>query len=147
LTKITSARREDFPAVLALLESSGLPVADLSPAHLESFLVILESETPVGCAGLEWYPPSALLRSLAVKEAKRGQGLGARLLSEIEEKARTAGIESIYLLTTTAEVFFSQHGYRRVDRDSAPADLQSSQEFLSQCPSSAVCMVKSLGFT
>jgi amino-acid N-acetyltransferase len=49
------------------------------------------------------------------------------------------------LLTQTAERFFSQRGYSRIDRASVPAPVQEASEFRSLCPASATCMSKALG--
>jgi amino-acid N-acetyltransferase len=48
------------------------------------------------------------------------------------------------LLTQTAEAFFERHGYQVADRDHVPDEIKQSAEFQSLCPSSAICMTKSL---
>src|SRR5262245_64718992 len=68
----------DLPAVLALLERSGLPQDGLSE-HLATTLVARDGDAIVGSAALEVYRKAALLRSVAVDSALRGQGLGQRL--------------------------------------------------------------------
>jgi N-acetylglutamate synthase-like GNAT family acetyltransferase len=51
-------------------------------------------------------------------------------------------VQSIYLLTETAERFFARRGYSPADRrDTAPA-ITASREFALVCPASAVLMVR-----
>jgi len=65
-------------------------------------------------------------------------------VDKIEEYARSKKIDTLYLLTLTAENFFSARGYHKTDRKSAPPALQETTEFKSLCPQTAVCMKKHL---
>jgi amino-acid N-acetyltransferase len=65
-------------------------------------------------------------------------------VSELERSAHAAQITQLILLTQTAAEFFAQQGYRVIERSSAPQDMQASEEFRSLCPSSAICMAKTL---
>jgi len=141
---IVTGTKGDLSQVQVLLSSNDLPSSDLTPAHMENFLLQWHGDELVGCVGLELYGQSGLLRSLAVFVLHRNQGYGAHLVSQVEDLARRQGVESICLLTTTATAFFISHGYRTTNRRSAPAPLQESTEFQSLCPDSAVCMVKAL---
>jgi len=134
----------DLPAVRALLAAAGLPVADLTAAHLDDFWVCGESPDLIGVIGLEAYGTVALLRSLAVAPTWRGRGLGAALLVHAERAARQRGIAALYLLTTTAEAFFIRRGYVRLPREAAPAVLRQTTEFAALCPASAVCLTRTL---
>ena len=93
-----------------------------------------------GTVGLEIYKDKALLRSLAVAGAHQGQGFGQKLYFAIIEKAREHGIREIYLLTETAEDFFSQQGFEMISRDLVDAAVKESVEFQSVCPETASCM-------
>jgi amino-acid N-acetyltransferase len=68
--------RPDPATVRALLAAAGLPVADLTAAHLDDFWGCGESPDLIGVIGLERYGAVALLRSLAVAPAWQGRGLG-----------------------------------------------------------------------
>jgi mannose-6-phosphate isomerase-like protein (cupin superfamily) len=59
--------------------------------------------------------------------------------------ARLLGIERLYLLTTTAERFFTRLGFQRCGRSDAPPEIQATSQFRSVCPTSAVCMARDLG--
>jgi amino-acid N-acetyltransferase len=142
LRMIEAAQPVDLPAIRALLASSGLPNADLTPAHLGSFWVERDAAGLVGVVGLEPRGRAALLRSLAVRPEARGSGLGAALLARAEAEAGAAGIATLHLLTTTAEKFFAARGYAVAPRDAAPREIQATAEFAGLCPSSSVYLTK-----
>ena len=134
----------DFAAVRALLVAAGLPVADLTATPLADFWGCRAGENLAGVIGLEPYGAVALLRSLAVAPAWQGRGLGSALLAHAERAARQRGIAALYLLTTTAEAFFTQRGYVRIPREVAPPVLHATAEFAALCPASAACLTKTL---
>jgi amino-acid N-acetyltransferase len=134
----------DWRRVLDLLRGAGLPTADLDGAHRDRFLVVRDGGDVVGCVAVEPYGAAGLLRSLAVAADARGRGLGARLVEAAEAKARTDGLRTLHLLTTTAASFFEARGYAFVDRGDVPDAVRQSAEFKGVCPSSAVCMGKLL---
>lgn len=139
--RATSA--DDLRAIRALLESAGLPTSDLVSARPE-FVAIRDGGALVAAGALQRFGPSALLRSVVVSAERRGMGLGHSIVLAVERAAQEANIERLILLTQTAAPFFARHGYRVIDRNAAPADVQGSEEFRSLCPSSAVCMAKDL---
>ena len=128
----------------ALLEAAQLPTADLTPSHCEHFFYVGPSAAPTGLVGLELFGEVALLRSLAVSSTARGSGMGSALLEHAERHARSTGVNSMYLLTTTAEEFFARRGYSRTARDSAPPAIRTTREFAGICPTSSAFMSKSL---
>src|SRR3954467_3863499 len=105
------AGAEDIARIAALLEANALPVADLAESRPE-FVLVDEGTTLLGVGGLQYFGDVALLRSLAVTEARRGGGIGGELLRELEQRARAHGVEELVLLTHTAEAFFANRGYR-----------------------------------
>ncbi len=131
-------------AVVRLLASAQLPTEDLTPAHCESFFFAGPASEPTGLVGLELFGDVALLRSLVVAPGRRGNGDGSALLKHAEDQARSCGVRSIYLLTTTAEPFFERHGYQRAARESAPAAIRATREFAGICPASSAFMVRQL---
>lgn len=134
----------DEIALGVLLQSADLSTEDITPEMLEHFLVAHLGKALVGSAGLDVQGEAGLLRSVAVDEAHRGLGLGKRLVEAMEDHARAAGMRELYLLTTTAENFFSGLGYRKVPREQAPADIAATEQFTSLCPSSSSFMAKTL---
>ena len=136
--------RPGLAAVTRLLGEAALPSTDVTEAKLEHFLGRGASDAPEGVVGLELYPPVALLRSLAVASNVRGRGVGRALLADAERYARSHEVKDIYLLTTTAERFFARAGYERVARESAPREIQETQEFSTLCPTTSTVMRKRL---
>lgn len=132
----------DLSGIQALLAACDLPYQDLTLAHLEHFWVTREGPRLTGVVGLEVIGDIGLLRSLAIAEGDRGQGIGGQLTGKAEDYARARGVQALYLLTTTASDFFARRGYQPTERAAAPAPLQETAEFQSLCPSTAVCMVK-----
>lgn len=132
-------------AARRLLAECRLPSSDLEPRHFEHFFVCGDKNAPEGVVGVELRGPVALLRSLAVAERARGKGRGRELVAEAERYAWSQGVEEIYLLTTTAERFFSALGYRRAERESAPEGIRATKEFSTLCSSESVLMVKRRG--
>ena len=129
-------------AAVTLLEAAGLPVSDLTDAHMEHFFYCGSLQSPTGLVGLEFCGEDVLLRSLVVAPSRRSAGLGATLLRQAEVHARTLGVRAIYLLTTTAGPFFRRHGYIATERASAPAAIRATREFSDICPASSELLCK-----
>lgn len=135
----------DWGVVVKLLERAQLPTEDLSTAKDLSFWLLEDREVPVGVIGLERFDGTALLRSLAVAQTHQRCGLGRSLVTHIEREAYALRINSLALLTQTAERFFYELGYAVAARTSLPEAIQQSGQFRTLCPASAVCMTKVLG--
>ena len=134
---------EALDAVERLLRENELPAADVR-AKSDCFYVAILDEERVGVGGIESVPPDGLLRSVVVEESKRGLGLGGVLCDRLEARARADGVETVYLLTTTAADFFAARGYEEIDRVEAPTAVRETSQFQGLCPSTAVCMRKRL---
>ena len=85
MNEIRAAKAEDFAAVRGLLADSTLVYEDLTPANLDTFVVIpTEGDVPAlaAVAGLETFQGGreGLLRSVAVSPALRRRGVGASLV-------------------------------------------------------------------
>ena len=142
---IRLARAEDYALLRALLVASELPVEDLSETAPIRFLIAEEAGARLmGCVGLEVHDRAGLLRSLAVQPSLRAQGVGTALVDAVQQSAATAGIERLWLLTTTASAFFLRSGYELADRTAAPELIRLSLQFESICPASAICMTRTL---
>jgi len=70
----------------------------------------------------------------------RGFGIGYRLTEAALELSRDYGIEEVYLLTETADLFFPRFGFRQIPRSEVPHNVQSSVEFTAACPASAMVL-------
>ncbi|QAU14434.1 GNAT family N-acetyltransferase [Halorubrum sp. BOL3-1] len=133
----------EFEYLEALLRRNELPVSDLREAPAKFYHATSEGER-VGAGGFEVHGEAGLLRSLVVEDPKRGRGYGSDLCELLESEARTAGIETLYLLTTTASEFFVEEGYVAVDRETTPESIRNTTQFEELCPQSATCLRKSL---
>lgn len=133
----------DVAAARDLLERNDLPTADLQASDVDLFEARADGDR-VGVGGIERYGTDALLRSVAVDSAVRGQGYGTALCDALEGRADESGVDSLYLLTTTAAEFFAARGYEEVPRAAVPAAVRNSAEFDDLCPDAATCMRRSL---
>jgi amino-acid N-acetyltransferase len=142
--KIRKARKSDLPAVEELLSASKLPL-DGVREHFADFIVAEDDNRIQGVVGIEKYESVGLLRSAAVSPERRGIGIGGRLVEQVLERAEEAGIDELYLLTTTAENYFPRFGFAPTTREAVPNSLQSSAEFQGACPDTAIVMKRRLG--
>lgn len=141
---IERLKAADAEAVYSLLREHQLPVDGLAD-HLETTLVARDGRGRVlGSAALEIYGNHALLRSVAVAGASRGQHIGRDLTLAALRLAAERSVSTVYLLTTTADDYFPRFGFERIARAEVPAAVQSSVEFTTACPSSATVMRKRL---
>lgn len=136
------ADESDLAYVEGLLSDAGLPSADVrsSPAR---FYVGYDGAERIGVGGLERYGADGLLRSVVVERSARGNGYGTAICEALERRARADGVETLYLLTTTAAEFFADRGYEYVERADAPPAIRETAEFDDLCPASAACLRKS----
>jgi amino-acid N-acetyltransferase len=141
--QIERVRPEDVDDVLALLARNRLPLEGLRE-HLATTLVARQGDRIVGSAAVEMYSDGALLRSVAVIPELQQHRIGRELTEAAIRLAEERQAPAIYLLTTTAEHYFPRFGFERITRSDVPADVQTSVEFTSACPSSAAVMRKRL---
>lgn len=139
---LRQARGADWGTIRALLSNSGLPVDDLGPSRLDSFLVAEDGGRLVGLIGLEILDTVGLLRSLVVEPSVRSAGLGGKLVGALEAAAQVAGLTELWLLTIDAERFFERHGFEIVSRETAPDSIRETDEFGNLCPETAYLMHK-----
>jgi len=129
--------------VITLLEDNNLPSSDIKDLNLESFFGMYINNTLEGIVGLEVYKELALLRSLAVSTNK-SSGIGSMLLEHIDSFSKSNNINTLYLLTTTADKYFLKKGFIIIDKKEAPKIIQNTTEFNSICPDSSIFMKKEL---
>ncbi len=132
---------EDVHQILA---SSDLPTEDLQKLDLSQFIGYYENDTLCALVGLENFGREALLRSLAVSSDFRSRGIGLKLVREIEKHAQENNVRIMYLLTNTAELYFSALGYETIQKENAPVCIKQCEEFRVLCPDSAIVMRKEL---
>ena len=139
LGTLREAREQDLPGVEALLGSFNLAMAGVAQ-HLPGFLVLEDAGRIVASAGVELYGSAALLRSVAVAEAFRNRGLGEAMVTQLLHRARSRGVRTVYLLTTTAQQYFQRLGFETVPREAVDPAVTASAEFGDSCCATAVAM-------
>ena len=61
----------------------------------------------------------AEIRSLVVREKRRGRDIGSRLIQYSEAEAKELGVRKIFALTYTPE-FFEKNNFTRIDKNELP---------------------------
>jgi N-acetylglutamate synthase-like GNAT family acetyltransferase len=129
----------------AALAKAGLPVDDINDPRLHFWRFETYEDVPVGFGGLEIHDSDAVLRSIVTLPPLRQLGMGGAILAKLEDEARAHRCRAIYLVTTSEEEFFADHGYAPCKRNEVPAAVRASGEFAALPPSASVVMVKQLG--
>lgn len=142
-TILRPATAADEAAILTLLSENALVTADVDLTR-QSFVVAMLDGHIEGCVGIEAFSPAVLLRSLAVRQRRRGSGLGTALFELAVATARAQRFETLFLLTTTATEFFARHGLTEFNRSGVPEAMARSAQFAHLCSSTAVCMTMRL---
>ncbi len=140
--QLQQADPDQRQAIVDLLNNNGLPVSDIDASVL--LFALINNKRVVGAAGLEIHGSKGLLRSVCLEDSSKGRGWGMQLCREMEHLARHAGIDELYLVTTSAAPFFEKLGYSNISRQSVPAAVLSSAQFNGICPASATIMAKHL---
>ncbi len=125
--------------VRLLLQENKLPYEDIDK-HFVDFILAKENNKIVGAIGIERYNNIGLLRSFVVTKLFRNKKIGNKLLNFLLKKSIDEGIENIYLLTTTADKYFLNNGFKIENRDNIPDLIKQTKEFSTICPLSAVAM-------
>jgi len=142
--EIRPANLTDLDVARSWLSDAGLPIADLTPEHMQNFLVATVGNSPVGMIGLEQFGVVGLLRSLIVDPTARSDGIGGRLVDALESKASELGVTELWLLTIDADAYFSRLHYVVMARSEAPDVIRNTTEFSTLCPGDAALMRKFL---
>ena len=87
-----------------------------------NYTIIEHDGVIFACAALYPYPEAktAEMAALTVSPAVQGQGDGERVLKRIEQRAKAAGLDSIFVLTTRTMHWFIKRGFAQVDPDWLP---------------------------
>ena len=142
-TTIEPASGGDLEDVRAILSAALLPSKQVGRRN-QRFIVAREMGRIIGCAGLEVYGDLGQARSVAVDWTRRNAGLGTRLHERLLHEALAAGVRTLYVVTSTAQDFFGQHGYTPVKAESLPAPVRQSEEFCTLGTADAVAMSRAV---
>ena len=92
------------------------------PLHRAYFIILQEGRLVGGCglAEIDVFENCAELQKLYLDDSVKGHGLGYRLISMVEERARELGYRQIYLETHTnlqaAIHEYERSGYEQIER-------------------------------
>lgn len=125
---VRQASIEDIGGILSLLdplEAAGALVKrprEQLEMEIEHFTVLERDGAIIGCAALYPYADSqtAELAAFAINPNYRRGGRGAKLLADIERRAKQQGIQSLFLLTTQTMHWFIRHGFVQTDLSTLP---------------------------
>jgi len=123
---VRKARLSDAEAIHSLVNSYAqkgllLPRSISSVyEHIRDFWVYEEEGEVVGCCALQIvWEDLAEIRSLAVREDRKGEGIGRKLVEVCIKEAKELGIERVFSLTYARD-FFEALGFRVVDKSVLP---------------------------
>jgi amino-acid N-acetyltransferase len=133
LEKMRDAAADDVGGIIKLiepLEADGTLVKrprELIEREIDRFTVLEHDGLIFGCAALYPFPKEKMgeLACLTVHPQYQGYGDGERLMKRIEAKARAAGIERLFVLTTRTAHFFIKRGFTPASVDDLPPARQN----------------------
>jgi len=128
LEELREATVDDVGGILQLIEpfEKDGTLVKRSRTEIErdvgNYTVIEHDGVIFACAALYPYPEArtAEMAALTVSPDVQGQGDGERVLKRVEQRARAAGLESIFVLTTRTTHWFLKRGFALVDPEWLP---------------------------
>ena len=128
LESLREATEDDVGGILQLIEpfEKDGTLVKRSRTEIErdaGLYTIIEHDGVIfACAALYAYPEAktAEMAALTVSPEVQGQGDGERVLKRIEQRAKAAGLDSIFVLTTRTTHWFLKRGFVLVDPDWLP---------------------------
>jgi amino-acid N-acetyltransferase len=99
--------------------------------EIERFRVLERDGMIIACAALYPYPKDGMaeLACLAVHTEYRQGGRGDKLLAMLEQDAKSAGLSSIFVLTTQTAHWFQERGFKLAELESLPMEKQQLYNF------------------
>ncbi len=128
LESLRQATADDIGGILQLIEpferDGTLVKRDRTEIErdVDHYTVIEHDGVIFGCAALYPYPEArtAEMAALTVSPQSQAQGDGERILKRVEQRARAAGLDSIFVLTTRTMHWFIKRGFVQVDPEWLP---------------------------
>ena len=103
---------------------------------IRDFTVVLSGNRLLGCGALHFYTPAlAEIRSLAVSEQAKTQGVGRRLVKALVQEAQEYELDAAFAFTYVTE-FFEKVGFHVVERGVLP--LKAWKDCV-RCPKFQAC--------
>jgi amino-acid N-acetyltransferase len=140
--EVRKARMYDIAAILALINGYAakgimLPRTELELSEdIRDFSVVLLEGRLLGCGALHFYTPTlGEIRSLAVDEGAKTNGVGRRVVETLVEEALQNDLDGVFAFTYVPE-FFRKVGFQEVERGLLP--LKAWKDCL-RCPKFQCC--------
>jgi arsenate reductase len=130
------------PGLQVQLAAAHLPTDDLQEPNRQFFAYDTLDGERAGYGGFELYGTDALLRSITVQQARRGHGIGKGIVALLLRRAFDRGARRAWLLTTDAQGFFEQAGFKAAVRQDAPATILATRQATALCPASAALLTR-----
>jgi len=132
----------DIPGILELINGYAargimLPRTEFEMSEaIRDFTVVTQGPALLGCGALHFYSPTAgEIRSLAVAQQAKTQGVGRRLVDALVAEAQQYELDAIFAFTYVVD-FFSKVGFHEVERGILP--LKAWKDCL-RCPKFHAC--------
>ena len=130
---VAHASVDDIGGILELiepLEQRGVLVErsrEQLEMEIERFTVLRRDGAVIGCGALRPFPDEGMaeLACLAVHPQYMRGGRGELLLERIEQQARNAGLQAIFVLTTQTAHWFAERGFVAAAVDDLPVSRKS----------------------
>jgi amino-acid N-acetyltransferase len=139
MAEVFNLSHEEQDALQEMLKSEKLCYNDISDDGVKLYGVSIK-HVHVGYFGFEQFGENALFRSMLVQPDARKRGYGTMIWKEAKKTLKEQGVNSVYLLTNTAEDFFDKQGFAVIERKSVPESIANTTEFREFCPDSSICM-------
>ncbi|MEI7659345.1 MAG: amino-acid N-acetyltransferase [Actinomycetes bacterium] len=127
--EIRPAQTSDIKGIRALIDSyapQGRLLTKETVTLYESvqeFTVAIKNNEVVGCGALHvLWEDLAEVRTVAVIESMRGQGVGHKILDSIVSRAQNLGVKRIFCLTFETR-FFGAHGFEVIEGTPVDPDV------------------------
>ena len=128
LESLREATADDVAGILQLIEpfENDGTLVKRSRTEIERdadhYTIVEHDGVIFACAALYPYPEAktAEMAALTVSPQSQGQGDGEKILKRIEQRARGAGLQSIFVLTTRTMHWFLKRGFLPADPDWLP---------------------------
>jgi len=139
---VRKAAMRDIRPILELINGYAAKGIMLSRTEFElseairDFTVVMAGKELLGCGALHFYSPTvAEIRSLAVHEHAKTQGVGRKLVEALAAEADRYELDAVFAFTYVVE-FFNRVGFHQVERGALP--LKAWKDCL-RCPKFQAC--------
>ncbi len=129
--EIRPAKTQDIPGIRALIDTYTLGGRLLNKEtvmlyeDVQEFTVAIENGVVVGCGALHvLWEDLAEVRTVAVVDTLKGQGVGHQILEAVINRAREIGVSRIFCLTFET-AFFGRHGFEEIHGTPVDPDVYS----------------------